>query len=119
MEPPGRLLISAQLDLISSADSAVSLGTFAAQQMDATFVGGKGLLQPRVGVEHETLPGWVRTRLGAFVEPSPFPGRTARPHLTGGLELYLFHLWDDWSLNASFDLASRYKDVGFSVGVWR
>ncbi len=119
VEPPGRLLISAQLDLIGSASNAVSLGTFTAQQTEPTFVGGNSLVQPRVGVEHETLPGWLRTRLGTFIEPSPFPGRTARAHLTGGVELYLFHFWDDWSLNASFDVASRYKDLGLSVGVWR
>jgi len=119
VEPPGRLLISAQLDLIGSASNAVSLGTFTAQQTEPTFVGGQSLVQPRVGVEHETLPGWLRTRLGTFIEPSPFPGRTARAHLTGGVELYLFHFWDDWSLNASFDVASRYKDIGLSVGVWR
>jgi hypothetical protein len=61
----------------------------------------------------------VRTRLGVFVEPSSFEGQVPRPHVTGGFELFLFRYWEDWAVSASFDVARRYANVGFSLGFWR
>ena len=115
---PGRWLISTQVDLISPVENAVSVHSFTS--LDAPeYVGATSKLQPRFGVEHESLPRRLRTRLGAFLEPSPFPGRPLRPHLTGGFELFLFHYIDDWEVTASFDVARRYTNFGLSVGFWR
>jgi hypothetical protein len=82
-------------------------------------VGDSALVQPRAGVEYEPFLGRLRLRMGAFIEPSPFEGRPARPHLTGGFELFLFHYLDAWAVTASFDLSRRYSDFGISVGFWR
>jgi hypothetical protein len=116
--PVGRFLVSGQVDFISSAEGAVALRSVAAfgePEAVATTV----LLQPHLGAEHSTWPGRVHTRLGVFVEPSSFEGQVPRPHLTGGLEVFLFRYWEDWAFSASFDVARRYANVGVSVGFWR
>jgi hypothetical protein len=116
--PVGRLLVSGQLDFISSAEGAVALRSVTAFG-EPEAVARTVLLQPRLGAEHDTWPGRVRTRLGVFVEPSSFEGQVPRPHLTGGFEVFLFRYWEDWSFSASFDLARRYANVGVSLGFWR
>jgi hypothetical protein len=70
-------------------------------------------------VEHETLVHRLRLRAGSYLEPSVFRTLSPRPHLTGGLEVFLFDYFDDWSVSASFDLAPRYQNFAFSIGVWR
>jgi hypothetical protein len=114
----GRWLISAQADFISRVENAVSVHSFTALT-EPMKVGASGMLQPRLGVEHETWPGRLRTRLGTFIEPSPFEEHLPRPHFTGGFELFLFRYWDDWALTASFDASRRYSNFGISVGFWR
>jgi hypothetical protein len=116
--PAGNFLVSAQLDLISSAGDAVALRSVTAFG-EPEPVGRAALFQPHLGAEHDSWPGRVRTRLGVFVEPSAFEGQVPRPHLTGGFELFLFRYWEDWAVSASFDLARRYANVGFSLGFWR
>lgn len=117
-ELAGRWLISAQADFISPAENAVPVRSFTALT-EPEKVGAAGMLQPRVGVEHETWPGRLRTRLGSFIEPSPFVDHLPRPHLTGGFELFLFRYMEDWALTASFDVSRRYSNFGISVGLWR
>lgn len=116
--PTGRWLLSAQADFISGAEDTVPVRAFTSTQ-ELTRIGARGMFQPRLGMEHETWPGRLRTRLGVFVEPSPFPERLPRPHLTGGFELFLFRYLDDWALIGSFDVARRYSNFGVSVGFWR
>ena len=116
--PSGRWLISAQADFISRVENAVSVHSFAALT-EPQRVGTSAMLQPRVGMEHETWPGRLRTRMGMFLEPSPFEDHLPRPHLTGGFELFLFRYLDDWALTASFDISRRYTNYGISVGFWR
>lgn len=115
----GRWLLSAQLDLIGPADNALSIHAFTSAFRDQTApIGNAVYLAPRLGVEHDTIVGWLHTRLGTFLEPSAFPNGSPRPHITGGLELFLFHFLTDWSASASFDVAKRYADFGVSVGFW-
>ena len=114
----GRWLISTQADIISRVEHAVSVRSFTSLS-DPVSVGASEMVQLRLGVEHETWPGRLRTRLGAFIEPSPFEGVQPRPHLTGGFELFLFHYLDDWSVTASFNVSRLYSDFGISVGFWR
>lgn len=114
----GRWLITAQVDLISSVSNAVSANSFSSTA-EPQLVGDTALFQPRVGAEWDTFPGLLRLRVGTWLEASPFPERNPRPHLTGGLELFVLRYWEDWSINASFDLASRYSNWGVSIGFWR
>ncbi|ADO68934.1 hypothetical protein [Stigmatella aurantiaca] len=117
--PSGSLLVSGQVDFISSVERSVALRSVASFDTQPESVGSALLIQPRVGAEHDTWPGRVRTRLGLFVEPSPFEDQAPRPHLTGGFEVFLFRYWQDWSFSGSFDLARRYTNVGLSIGFWR
>jgi hypothetical protein len=116
--PVGTFLVSGQVDFISSVERAVALRSVASFS-EPEAVGSTVLLQPRIGAEHDTWPGRVRTRLGVFVETSPFEGQVPRPHLTGGFEVFLFRDLEDWAFSAAFDLSRRYTNVGFSVGFWR
>ncbi len=116
--PAGRWLISVQVDLISGVDNAVPVRTFASTAEPET-VGRGAEFAPRLGVEHDTVPGMIRLRAGVYAEPSPFEGRPPRPHVTGGFEVFVLRYWDDWAITASFDLARRYTNVGLSVGFWR
>lgn len=116
--PAGRWLLTAQLDVIAPVDEAVPIRAL----VDAAapeIIGRRTGLVPRLGLEHETFPGRLRTRLGTFLEPSPFAERLARPHLTGGFQLFLFRYLEDWALSFSFDFAARYSDLGISIGLWR
>ena len=116
--PSGRWLVSAQVDFISAVERAVSVRSFTSLA-EPQAVGATDMVQLRLGVEHETWPGRLRTRLGTYVEPSPFAERQPRPHLTGGFELFLFRYLEDWALTASFNTSRRYSDFGISVGLWR
>ncbi|WP_420718280.1 hypothetical protein [Pyxidicoccus sp. MSG2] len=116
--PAGRWLLSAQVDLFSGVDNAVPLRSFASTGEEQP-VGHASEFAPRIGVEHDTVPGMIRLRAGVYAEPSPFDGRPARPHFTGGFEVFVLRYWEDWALTASFDLARRYTNVGLSVGFWR
>ena len=122
--PTGDWLLTAQLDFISSTENAVPIASFIDPDVanglaTAPVVGRESLLVPRLGVEHETLRGRLRTRLGTFVEPSPYADHLPRPHVTGGLELFLFEYWERWSVSTSLDFAQRYYNVGLSIGFWR
>ena len=116
--PTGRWLLSAQADFISGTEETVPVRAFTSTR-EPTRIGSRGMFQPRLGLEHETWPGRLRTRLGTFVEPSPFPDTLPRPHVTGGFELFLFRYLEDWALIGSFDVARRYSNFGVSVGFWR
>ena len=116
--PAGRWLLSAQVDLISGVDNAVPVRSFASTG-ELETVGRTSEFAPRLGMEHDTVPGMVRLRAGVYAEPSPFDGRPARPHVTGGFEVFVLRYWEDWAITASFDLARRYTNVGLSVGFWR
>jgi hypothetical protein len=115
--PTGRWLLTGQLDLIQAADNAVSFRALI-NASSATVAAGDSL-QPRLGVEHETIHDRLRTRLGGYLEPSAYSGINPRPHLTGGAQVLLIRYLEDWSLSASFDVARLYYNVGLSLGFWR
>ncbi|RKH13142.1 hypothetical protein D7Y13_39170 [Corallococcus praedator] len=116
--PSGRWLLTAQVDLISSVSNAVAARSLASAE-EPQHVGDSTAFQPRLGAEWDTFPGRLRLRGGTWLEASPFAGRNLRPHLTGGFELFVLSYWEDWSVSASFDLASRYTNWGVSIGFWR
>jgi hypothetical protein len=118
--PPGRWLLSAQVDVLWPVAGAIALFSVVAPPgAEPQLVARTIAWAPRLGVEHETMPGRLRLRAGTFLEPSPFADHLPRAHGTGGFDLYLFSYIDDWSVSFSFDIASRYSNVGLSVGFWR
>lgn len=118
--PPGRWLLSAQVDVLGPVEEAVPLQAILATPATTPLrIARRTMVAPRLGAEHETLPGRLRLRAGTYMEPSPFEGRSLRPHLTGGVEVFLLHYLDDWAVSLSFDVAERYADFGLSIGFWR
>ncbi len=117
-DPPGRWLLTAQLDFVLPAENATSLAAFTRPQLVRERVGGQLAFAPRLGAEHETILRRWRNRLGFYLEPSPFPTGAPRPHVTGGAEVFLFKLVWKWAASGSFDLARDYYNFGLSIGFW-
>lgn len=71
------------------------------------------------------MPDLLRFRAGVYVEPSRFVDGTARQHFTFGSDVKLF-AWNIlglfpgriWRLSAFLDVAPRYQNFGFAIGVW-
>jgi hypothetical protein len=76
----------------------------------------------RGGVEYEWLPGRLRLRAGSYWEPERFDDVGGRLHGTFGAELrvFEFYLWGyrRGKLGLTADLATRYRNVGLSIGLW-
>jgi hypothetical protein len=83
-------------------------------------------VSPRLGVETELVPRWVKVRGGTYGEPSRFATGSDRLHGTLGMDVKLFP-WTvfgafeegtEWRLSAALDGARRYFGWGVSIGVW-
>lgn len=84
------------------------------------------LLSPRVGLETELIPRWVRARGGSYLELPVTEDGEARLHGTVGADIKLFpfsvfglvHPFDWWQFSFAADMAENYLNTGFSVGIW-
>lgn len=82
-------------------------------------------ISPRLGVESEVWPNWVKARTGTYVEPSRFHDGYPRSHFTAGFDVRLF-VFNPWGLLSSqplrlrlaADLAPRYSNFGLGLGSW-
>jgi hypothetical protein len=101
----------------SDANSAESFITQTSQPG-----GQKTIVTLHTGLEVETIPKYLRLRVGTYREPSRYDGVSARMHITGGFELRLtpFHVWDKRPLAISyaFDSAERYQVHSISIWVY-
>jgi hypothetical protein len=85
------------------------------------------VISPRVGIETELVPHWLKTRGGVYFEPTRFDTGDGRLHTTLGFEQKLFPwtvfgTFEDstaWRISGVLDLAHRYFGWGASIGVWR
>jgi hypothetical protein len=115
------LTIALALGIVGAVSNGYGLEAFAAKQLQVS--GRDPSFTPRLGLESEVLPGWLRLRAGTYVEASRFENTTARWHGTGGLEvrLFAFHLGGHErrvALSLAGDFASRYKNAAISIGFW-
>jgi hypothetical protein len=115
------LTVAVELTMIGVVSNGYGMEAFAAKQLQPS--GRAVSFTPRVGVEAEVIPGWLRLRGGSYYEASRFEGVSSRPHGTGGAEvrLFAFHLGKTErrvSLSAAADFAPRYKNVALSAGFW-
>jgi len=115
------LIIAIDLSFTGAVENGYGLEAFAAKQLQQS--GRSTTVTPRLGLESELLPGWLRLRAGTYLEPSRFPETDARWHLTGGFEVRVvaFHLLGQErrvQISAAADVATRYQNVGFSIGFW-
>lgn len=116
--PPGRVLISFQLDLVFPVKNATTLSPFLDPNLPRLGIGERFSVVPRLGSEVEAIDHRLRLRLGGYLEPAFLEGASLRPHLTFGTELFLFTLLMDWSVSVSMDVSARYLSMSFGIGWW-
>lgn len=123
--PRPHVLVVASAVITAPVSDGVALSGFLEQKREA--YGGRFTASPHYGLEGEPVPGWVRARLGGYLEPSLFEEGRPRQHFTFGADFKLFS-WDvfgilpkgtTWQASFGFDLAPRYSNWGIGIGVWR
>jgi hypothetical protein len=115
--PPGRFMVTVQLDVILPVKNATTLSPFLLGT--PTLGAGQGLyLVPRLGFEAEAIDHRLRLRIGGYLEPPFVEGSSIRPHGTFGSELFLFNIFADWSVSAAIDVAAHYMSLSFGLGWW-
>jgi hypothetical protein len=114
------LTVAADVVVTGSADNGYGVEAFGMQQLQRS--GAHVVVSLRGGAEYEWLPGRLRVRGGGYWEPARFDGVGGRAHATAGAELAVlkFRLFGPRRLRLAFtaDLASRYRNVGISIGFW-
>ncbi len=111
------LLVSGELSLIEGG-GRVGLSEQA--------VRSRPIVSPRLGVESEVLPHYLRLRAGGYYEPARTLDSRSRLHATGGLDVRLFRFslfgllepFDYWQLSVAADVARSYLNTSFSLGFW-
>lgn len=110
------LLVSTELALIEGGGD-LALGPLALD---------RPLFSPRLGLESEVLPRYLRVRAGTYLELPTSNVDQTRLHGTGGLDVRLFRWnvfglvgpFDYWQLSLAADDAKRYVNTSFSIGFW-
>jgi len=111
------LLLSTDLSLIQASGN-VALG--GSSPLNRTLV------SPRVGIETEVVPRWLRLRTGSYLELATTEEGDSRLHATGGVDIKLFKWsmfgliapFDYWQLSLAADGARSYLNTSFSIGFW-
>lgn len=118
------VLVSASVLISGEVDDAVGVESFLARKVQRS--GEKISYSPRLGVESEVIPHWLKVRGGSYYEPSRFRGVGGRVHGTFGLDAKLFPwtvfgLFEEgtsWRVSGAVDSANRYFGWSASIGVW-
>ncbi len=111
------LLLSTELAVIEGS-SEFSLGRHLALDQP--------LFSPRLGLETEVVPRYLRLRAGSYLELATTEDGHSRLHGTGGLDVKLFrwdvfglvHPFDYWQLSLAADGANSYLNTSLSIGFW-
>jgi hypothetical protein len=110
-------------DVVVSGATANGYGLEAFGMQGLQRSGRRVALGARGGLEYEWLPGRLRMRAGAYWEPGRFDGIGGRAHTTFGADVRVlqFHLWGlrRGRISITGDIATRYRNVGLSIGFWR
>src|SRR5690606_19494286 len=120
------LLLTTSLEVLGPVEDGVGVEAFLERTVQRS--GHTVSLSPRIGLETEAIPAWLKLRAGAYLEPSRFDSnpRGSRLHATFGLDQRLFGwevfgLWprgSTWRATGSVDIAEAYFAWGLSVGMW-
>jgi hypothetical protein len=120
------VLILSSLVLSGAAKEAVGVESFLERITQRS--GASLSYSPRVAVETESVPNWLRLRAGTYNEPSRFPSNRdgGRLHGTLGFDLKLFrfdafglvHEGTIWQARGSLDAARNYFGWSVAIGVW-
>jgi hypothetical protein len=121
------VLVSTSLLITGPVRNSVGVESFIERRVQRS--GRKVTYTPRLGVETEVVPRWLKLRGGTYGEPTRFESRGARARLHGTLGLdqklfpwSVFGIFDEdteWRLSAAMDGARHYFSWGVSAGVWR
>jgi hypothetical protein len=111
------LLLCTELALLEGARDE-ALGTYDAVD--------RPLYSPRVGLESEVVPRFLRLRTGSYLELPVAEEGEARLHGTVGGDIKLFRWgvfglvspFDWWQLSVAADIAKSYLNTSFTVGFW-
>ncbi|MDF3065636.1 MAG: hypothetical protein K0R38_1237 [Polyangiaceae bacterium] len=115
--PRWYLLVSSELSLIEGG-GRVGFSQQAARS--------RAIVSPRLGMETEVIPHYLKLRAGGYYEPARTEDSRARWHGTGGLDVKLFRFglfgllepFDYWQLSLAADAARSYLNTSFSLGFW-
>jgi hypothetical protein len=124
--PRFHLLMTTALMITGEADNAVGVESFLQRKVNRS--GERMVFSPRLGLETEAVPDWVKLRAGTYGEPTRFdtPQAAGRLHGTLGFDLKLFpwtvfglfHETTVWRVSAALDAAERYLNTSIGIGVW-
>jgi hypothetical protein len=120
------VLIVSSIVVSGTAREAVGIESFLDRTVQRS--GTSLSYSPRIGLETESAPNWLRLRAGSYLEPSRFPynSKGARVHGTLGFDEKLFPwtafgLYRDgthWRVGGSIDAARDYFGWSVAIGVW-
>ena len=120
------VLVSSSLVVTGPVQDAVGVESFL--ERTAQHSGTSVNYSPRLAVETETVPNWLRLRAGSYHEPSRFPSNLqgGRVHGTLGFDAKLFpfdalglvHEGTIWKVSGSLDAARNYFGWSVALGVW-
>ena len=124
------LLLAADLLVVGATDRGIGLESFLSQgkrggEQRPQTAGEHPSFAFRVGLEGEPIPNQLRVRVGSYLEAARFEGVAPRLHATmgGDMKLFAFDLFGlvrpfELRLTAGLDIATSYRNLGLSVGVW-
>ncbi len=120
------VLLTTSVQITGATPNSVGVESFLERTVNRS--GELITLSPRLGVESEVIPHWLKLRAGGYLEPTRFASNTkgARTHLTAGFDVRLldwsvFGLWPEnyaWRIRAAADVARDYFNFGFALGGW-
>ena len=112
------LLLAADIVFIEETTSrATSFERFASGEPTESVRSSS--LSAHLGVEAEILEDRLIVRAGGYTEPDRASGEDiGRLHFTGGFDWKVFEAIWTWRLSVAGDLAPRYQNVLFGLGVW-
>lgn len=124
--PRGYFLITAELLALGASTGSVGFGSFYQGRTRIQLSGENITFSPRLGIEGELIPNWLKLRAGAYFEPTRTDTGSDRIHGTFGFDLKLFSWnvfgllgdFDSWFVTAAADRASEYLSTSFSIGIW-
>jgi hypothetical protein len=115
--------LTAAADLVVTGSSANGYGLEAFGMRELQRSGRSVGISLRGGAEFEWLPGRLRVRAGSYWEPGRFEGVGGRIHGTLGVDLRVFEFraygLRRGRISGTADVASRYRNLAVSIGLWR
>jgi hypothetical protein len=120
------VLVTTELLILGPTSESIDLVSVYENRSKVRFSGETLTLSPRLGLESEVAPNWLRLRAGSYLEPARAAGAKDRLHGTFGFDVKLFRWnvfgllgdFDSWSFSSAVDGAREYLSTSFSIGIW-